>query len=133
MPSAPGFKILVIEDQLIIAADICVQLSRLGYTIIGVNRSITHAFQTIKHAAPDIVLMDIGIKEKTDRIAGARILMQGHHIPVIVLSAHIDQDTFELLIELRPYAFIAKPFDAAALQRGFAFARRRMAAEASKR
>jgi hypothetical protein len=50
-----------------------------------------------------------------------------------VLSAHIDQATFELLIELRPYAFIAKPFDTASLQRGFAFARRRMAAEASKR
>jgi CheY-like chemotaxis protein len=42
MPSAPGFKILVIEDQLIIAADICVQLSNLGYTIIGVNRSMAH-------------------------------------------------------------------------------------------
>jgi CheY-like chemotaxis protein len=130
MPSAPGFKILVIEDQLIIAADLCVQLSDLGYTIMGVNRSMAHAFQAIEHIVPDVVLMDIGLKEKAGRISGARVLMQDHHIPVIVLSAHIDQATFEQLIELRPYAFISKPFDAASLQRGFAFARRRMAAEA---
>jgi AmiR/NasT family two-component response regulator len=130
MHSLSGFKILIIEDQLIIAADLCLQLLNLGYTIIGVNRSMAHAFQTIEHIAPDIVLMDIGISEKAGRISGARALMQGHHIPVVVLSAHIDRATFEQLIELRPYAFISKPFDAAGLQRGIAFARRRMAAEA---
>lgn len=91
---------------------------------------MAHAFQTIKKAVPDIVLMDIGIKDKAGRISGARTLMQAHHIPVIVLSAHIDQATLEQLIELQPYAFISKPFDAEGLQRGFAFARRRMAAEA---
>ena len=130
MHSPSGFKILLIEDQLIIAADICVQLSKLGYTIIGVNRSMAHAFQTIKYVAPDIVLIDIGTKEKAGRISGARALMQAHHIPVVVLSAHIDPTTFEQLIELRPYAFISKPFDAVDLQRGIVFARRRIAAEA---
>lgn len=130
MHSPSGFNILIIEDQLIIAADLCLQLLDLGYTIIGVNRSMAHAFQVIEHIVPDIVLMDIGLKEKAGRISGARALMQDHHIPVIVLSAHIDQATFEQLIELQPYAFISKPFDAASLQRGIDFARRRMAAEA---
>jgi AmiR/NasT family two-component response regulator len=130
MLSAPALKILVIEDQLIIAADICVQLLKLGNTVIGVNRSMAHAFQTIQHTAPDIVLINIGLKETTERIAGAHILMQNYHIPVIVLSAHIEQATFDLLTGLLPYAFIAKPFDPADLQGGIVFARQRMVAEA---
>lgn len=131
MPNSFGLKILIIEDQLIIAADLCVQLSKLGYTIIGVHSSMVNAFRTIHKTRPDIVLIDIGAKEKTDRISGARTLMQGHRIPVIVLSVHIDQSTFEQLIELRPYAFIPTPFGAANLQQGFAFARSRMDAEAT--
>ena len=131
MRSPSGFKILIIEDQLIIAADICVQLSKLGCMVIGVNGSMADAFQTIKKIRPDIVLMDIGIKEQTDRISGVRTLMQSHHIPVIVLSADIGQAVFQQLAELRPYAFISKPFDAAGLQRGITSARRRLAAEAT--
>lgn len=130
MPNAPGPKILIIEDQMIIAADICVQLLKLGYTTIGFNSRMVSAFQTIKKRRPDIVLMSIGVKEKKDRISGARVLMQGHHIPVIVLSASIDRANFQQLMELRPYALILTPFDTAALQRGIASALRRMAAEA---
>ncbi len=133
MPNAPGSKILIIEDQMIIAADICVQLSKLGYTIIGINNCMANAFQTIEKTRPDIVLMNIGVTEKSDRISGAEVLMHGYHIPVIVLSYYIDPTTCQQLMELRPYALISTPFGTADLQRGIASARRRMATEAAVR
>jgi CheY-like chemotaxis protein len=133
MHNAPGSKILIIEDQMIIAADICVQLSKLGYIILGINSCMANAFQTIKKTRPDIVLMNIGVKEKMDRISGAGVLMHSHHIPVIVLSYYIDPTTFQQLMELRPYALISTPFNSAGLQRGIASARQRMAKEAAVR
>ena len=123
-------KVLIIENQMIIAADIFGQLVKLGYEVIGINDSLEAAMPTIRQTPPDMVLMNVGVRGKTDRIAAARTLMHTYQIPVIFLSADLDRDTYQQLIELQPFAFISKPFNSTDLQQGIVSTWQRMAAEA---
>ena len=129
MPKTLHPKIMIIEKQMIIAADICEQLVRLGYEVIGLISCMKTALEDIRKTPPDIVLMNIGVKEKNDRISLAREMMQIHRIPVIFLSADIDWTTCQQLIDLQAYGFISKPFDSSDLQRGINIVQNRMEME----
>lgn len=122
-------KILIIENQMIIAADVCLQCSTLGYQVIGINSRFEDALKTIEVNQPDIILMNIGMKEKMNGLMSARIILSSYQIPVILISSFTDQNTFKQIIEVKPYAFISKPFEKKDLQRGIETALFRMAAE----
>ncbi len=122
-------KILIVENQMVIAADIFLQCTKLGYQVIGINSRVEDALKTIEVNRPDIVLMNIGMKEKTNGLIAARIILGSFQIPVILISSFTDQNTFKQIIEVKPYAFISKPFEKKDLQRGIETALFRMAAE----
>ena len=122
-------KILIVENQLIIAADVCLQCSKLGYDVIGINSRTEDVLKTIEVNRPDIVLMNIGMKGQTDRLATARIILDSFQIPVVLLSSYIDKNIFNQVIDIKPYAFISKPFEKKDLQRGIETALFRMAVE----
>ena len=122
-------KILILESQMIIAADVSLQFSKLGYDVIGINIRPEDALKTIQANRPDIVLINIDWQAIAGRLRTARIIRETFHIPVIFLSAHTDQELFKGMIAAQPYAFIAKPFDQKDLQRGVETALKRMAAE----
>ena len=122
-------KILIVENKLIIAADVCLQCSRLGYDVIGINSRTEDALKTIEVNRPDIVLMSIGIKGKTNGLATARIILDRFRIPVVLMSSYTDKTTFSQIIDVKPYAFISKPFEKEDLKRGIETALFRMAAE----
>ncbi len=126
MQTNPVVKILILESQMIIAADVALQLLRLGYDVIGINARTEDALKAIKDKRPDIVLMNINIQGKERRIRTARILSKAFLIPVIFLSAHTDREIFKQVINAQPYAFITKPFDIKDLQRGLKTALDRM-------
>ncbi len=110
-------KILIVEDEMIIAANISLQLSSLGYEICGILPRGEEALLHVKENIPDIVLLDIHLKGKLDGIETARLMQQDFNIPVIYLTANADDSHFNRAKATNPYAFISKPFKKIDLQR----------------
>jgi DNA-binding LytR/AlgR family response regulator len=114
---ASPIKILIVEDEMIIAANISLQLSSLGYEVTGIIPRGEEALINIKQNQPDIVLMDISLKGELDGIETVQIMQNDHDIPVIYLTANADDSNFNRAKATNPYAFISKPFKKLDLQR----------------
>lgn len=110
-------QILIVEDEMIIAANISLQLTSLGYDVIGIIPRGEEAIIHIKEHQPDIVLLDINLKGKIDGIETALIMQQDFNIPIIYLTANADDANFNRAKATNPYAFISKPFKKLDLQR----------------
>ena len=103
-------KILIIENQLLIAADIALQLALLGYEVLGFQSQEQATLKTIQINRPDIVLMNIKMQGKKQQLGIARSIAQDYRIPLVLISAHIDRQVLEQIKDIRVYAFIKKPF-----------------------
>ncbi|QQX77087.1 MULTISPECIES: LytR/AlgR family response regulator transcription factor [Aequorivita] len=110
-------KILIVEDEMVIAANISLQLSELGYEVTGILPRGEEALSHIKIDTPDIVLLDIRLKGKMDGIETAHEIQKQYNIPIIYLTANADEEHFNRAKETHPYAFISKPFKKLDLQR----------------
>lgn len=110
-------KILIVEDEMIIAAKISMQLTSLGYEVTGILPRGEQAIEQVKENKPDIVLLDINLKGNLDGIETATQLQQLYNFPIIYLTANADEDTFNRAKSTKPYAFISKPFKQLDLQR----------------
>ena len=122
-------KILMVEDDMIIAADISMQLTKLGYEVVGINTRAEDALAYIADNRPDIILMDIVLTGKMNGIEAARIILERYQVPVVFLTSNSDDATFQEAIAARPYAFIAKPFQRSDLERTLKVALQRIAVE----
>lgn len=110
-------KILIVEDEMVIAANIALQLTALGYEVTGTVSRGEDALNQIKDNPPDILLLDINLKGALNGIETAKVMQKTHNIPVIYLTANIDDAHFNRAKETRPYGFIAKPYKKLDLQR----------------
>jgi len=110
-------QILIVEDEMIIAANISLQLTELGYEITGIIPRGEDALTHIKGNPPDIILLDIQLKGKLDGIETAQKIQETNNIPVIYLTANVDETYFNRAKTTHPYAFISKPFRKLDLQR----------------
>ncbi|MCM8569364.1 LytTR family transcriptional regulator DNA-binding domain-containing protein [Gramella jeungdoensis] len=110
-------KILIVEDEMIIAANISLQLNELGYEVTGIVPRGEEALMHIKTETPDILLLDINLKGSLDGIETALKMQETHDIPVIYLTANADEAHFNRAKVTHPYAFVAKPFKKLDLQR----------------
>jgi DNA-binding LytR/AlgR family response regulator len=109
-------KIFIVEDEMIIAANISLQLSKLGYEISGIVSKGEEAILHIKQNNPDIILLDIQLKGELDGIETAKLIQKEKDIPIIYLTANVDEVHFNRAKETKPYAFISKPFKKLDLQ-----------------
>ncbi len=109
-------KILIVEDEMIIGANISLQLSKLGYEVTGLVSRGEEAISHVKHSRPDIVLMDIQLKGELDGIDTVNQMHREINIPIIYLTANADEENFERAKSTNPYAFISKPFKKLDLQ-----------------
>jgi len=109
-------KILIVEDEMIIGANISLQLSKLGYEVTGIVSRGEDAISHVRQSRPDIVLMDIQLKGDLDGIETANQLYRENNIPIIYLTANADEENFERAKATNPYAFISKPFKKLDLQ-----------------
>ncbi|MEH6536541.1 MAG: LytTR family transcriptional regulator DNA-binding domain-containing protein [Psychroserpens sp.] len=110
-------KILIVEDEMIIAANISLQLTTLGYDVIGIVPRAEEALICVKHDEPHIVLMDINLKGDLDGIETVKLIQKTYDVAVIYLTANTDEVHFNRAKETNPYAFISKPFKKLDLQR----------------
>ena len=81
-------KILIVEDEMIIAANISLQLTTLGYEVTGIIPRGEDALLHIEDNQPDILILDINLKGKLDGIETAEAMQKTHSIPVIYLTAN---------------------------------------------
>lgn len=109
-------KILIVEDEMIIGANISLQLTKLGYEVTGIVSRGEEALAHVKQNRPDIVLMDIQLKGEMDGIDTVNKIHQSIDLPVIYLTANADDENFERAKSTNPYAFISKPFKKLDLQ-----------------
>jgi DNA-binding LytR/AlgR family response regulator len=110
-------RILIVEDEMIIAANLSLQLTNLGYEVCGIIPRGEEALLHIRENPPDIILMDIQLKGEMDGIEVIRSMQREVNIPVIYLTANADDAHFSRAKETHPYAFISKPFKKLDLQR----------------
>lgn len=104
-------KILVVEDEGIVAQDIRNILENLGYTVPAIAASGATAVERAAEIRPDLVLMDIVLKGKMDGIDAAEKIRVHFDIPVIFLTAHADERTLQRAKMQEPFGYILKPFD----------------------
>ncbi len=113
-------RILIVEDDMIIAANISLQLSKLGYDVTGIESRGEEAVAHARLNPPDIILMDINLKGQINGIETARAIQQHDDIPIVYLTANNDEATFARARETHPYAYISKPFSSLNLERAIA-------------
>jgi PAS domain S-box-containing protein len=102
-------KILIVEDEAIVAFDIRKNLESKDYDIIAAAQSGEEAVEAAQLFSPDIVLMDIMLKGKMDGIEAASIIKRNLNIPVIFLTASNDQSTVQRAKLSIPYGYVSKP------------------------
>jgi CheY-like chemotaxis protein len=104
------YKILIVEDEILVATDIQESLEYLGYTVQGNVDTGAKAIEAVEKELPDLVLMDINLKGEMTGIEAAKIITQKHDVPIIYLTANADIDTVNKAKVALPYGYIIKPF-----------------------
>jgi two-component system, cell cycle sensor histidine kinase and response regulator CckA len=104
-------RILVVEDEVIIAMEIKDRLGRLGYSVPAIVPSGEEAIRKVEEVHPDLVLMDIMLEGKMDGVEAAEIIRGSYDLPVIFLSAYSDNATLDRAKITEPFGYILKPFD----------------------
>ncbi|MCC5639847.1 response regulator [Nostoc sp. CHAB 5844] len=103
-------RILVVEDEVIVARTIANQLNQLGYTVIGTASSGQAAITKALESKPELVLMDVILKGEMDGITAASQIREQLDIPVIFLTAYGDDNTVQRAKITQPFGYIVKPF-----------------------
>ncbi|MEA5624520.1 ATP-binding protein [Nostoc sp. UHCC 0251] len=103
-------RILVVEDEVIVARTIASQLRQLGYIVTGTASSGKVAIAKAWETQPELVLMDIILKGEMDGIATASKIREQLDVPVIFLTAYGDDHTLERAKITQPFGYIVKPF-----------------------
>lgn len=104
-------KILIVEDERIIAEDLNRTLKRLGYEVSGIASSGSEALRKASATIPDLAIMDIMLKGKMDGISVAERLKDLYNIPSIYLTAYADETILKRAKISAPFSYILKPFD----------------------
>jgi len=107
----PSARILVVEDQAVVARDLQTRLTRLGYTVVDTTARGDSAIVLAAQHSPDLVLMDICLQGEMDGIAAADVIRMRYHLPVVYLTAHADDVTVDRARVTEPFGYILKPFD----------------------
>jgi len=104
-------RILIVEDEHIVAMGIKRMLKDLGYTVTGIASSGEDAISKAESTFPDLVLMDIMLKGELDGVEAAKEIKERFDIPVVYLTAYSDSNILERVKMTGPYGYIVKPFD----------------------
>ena len=104
-------RILVVEDEVIVAMDIATTLRNIGHEVTDTVPSGGQAIASAKENRPDVILMDIGLKGEMDGIQTAEQIRSQYSIPVIFLTAYADEKTLERAKITAPCGYLTKPFE----------------------
>ncbi len=104
-------RILIVEDETIVAMDVQRRLQNLGYETPMVVPTGEEAIEGAKTINPDIILMDIMLQGEIDGIEAAQRIQESHSLPIIYLTAYADEDILQRAKITEPFGYILKPFE----------------------
>ncbi len=104
-------KILVVEDEKIVALGIKKMLKNMGYLVPSIASSGKEAISKAEITFPDLVLMDIMLKGDMDGVEAAEQIRQLFDVPVVYLTAYSDEKILARAKRTKPYGYIIKPFE----------------------
>ncbi len=107
----PDTRVLIVEDQSVIAIDLKARLAALGYTVVATANMGEAAIQQAALMRPHVILMDIILKGEMDGVEAAAYIRERLGIPVIYLTAHSDEQTLQRARVTEPYGYILQPFE----------------------
>lgn len=105
-----GLRVVLVEDEVIVAWDIAETVKRLGYTIAGMADTAEQAVRLAETLTPDVILMDIRLNGTLDGIEAARLIRERTGLGVVYLTAHADLATMERAAATQPLGYVFKPF-----------------------
>jgi CheY-like chemotaxis protein len=109
-------RLLIVEDEALIALDLQGRVTRLGYTVVALAATGPEAIRQALAHRPDLVLMDIRLRGPMDGIEAAAVIRTHLDLPVVYLSASVDAQTRARAAATHPAGFLHKPFSDQDLQ-----------------
>jgi diguanylate cyclase (GGDEF)-like protein/PAS domain S-box-containing protein len=109
-------KILVIEDEGVLAIDLCNRLQRLGYAVPAVAYSGEDGVRKAVETGPDLILMDVMLGSSPDGVEAAARIRSRMDVPIVYLTAHADEDTLRRARITEAFGYLLKPFEERTLQ-----------------
>ncbi len=103
-------RLLIVEDESIIAMELEFRLMDVGYEILDIIPSGKRAIEAAQTLQPELILMDIHLEGEMDGITAAEEIQRQVDIPIIFLTAHTDDHTLERAKTRTPYGYLVKPF-----------------------
>lgn len=111
-----SFKVLIVEDEIILAMAIELSLKKMGFTVCAIATSAAKALQHAKDKKPNIILMDINLNKKETGIDAANEIWNQFQIPIIFLTSFADDQTIKEAMVCEPYGYLVKPYRDAELK-----------------
>lgn len=105
-------RVLVVEDEAVVALDLQDRLVDLGYSVPAFVSSGEEAIRRAEEEQPDLVLMDVRLKGEMDGTEAAEVIRARFNIPVVYLTAFADDDTLRRAQVTTPFGYLVKPFEA---------------------
>lgn len=105
------FKILIVEDEPIIAKNIAVYLNNSDFMVSSIAYDDEEALFQLKHHTPDAVILDINLDSERDGIEIAEYINKHSPVPFLFLTSYADKDTLERAKKVEPWGYIVKPFN----------------------
>ena len=102
-------KILVVEDEVIIAMSLQRRLASMGYDVVGICHNAEEGIKMARKYRPDLILMDIMMPGKLDGITGAQTIKAELDIPVIFLTAFAEDQVIDKAKQIEPHGYLVKP------------------------
>ena len=110
-------KILIVEDEGIIALNTKKIITRLGHEVTGIAPSGEKAINIQESNPADLVLMDIKLRGNMDGIQIAKTLYEKYKVPIIFISAYLDEETLERIKGTVHLAYLPKPIEVSILKK----------------
>ena len=104
-------KIMIVEDEVLFAKDLKDLLESWGYTVPAIASTGEEAIEKAGEMKPDLVLMDIVLKDGIDGIEAADQIRTRFKIPVVYLTAYADDETVQRAKITEPYGYVLKPLE----------------------
>lgn len=105
-----GNRILIVEDEPLIAEDLAMMLKNEGYTIVGVAHDGSTALDLLHNQSPDLALLDIALDSSMSGFDIANVINEKYHIPFIFITSFSDKYTLNRAKDVDPTGYIVKPF-----------------------
>ena len=102
-------RILIVEDEILLAKDLSMSLKNLGYSVTGRVSSSEDAIRKVEESKPDLILMDIKLEGDADGIEAAGEICSRYDIPVVYLTGFAEKDVLDRAKKTEPYGYLSKP------------------------